>query len=93
MAPYVGRSVDLEPLGCRGVAGEASTSQASASSFISSLASHSQIVNTCQPRAVKRSVTARSLARLDANFARQNSGLVDGVVANGHPMCWCQKQP
>lgn len=65
----------------------ASTAHASESSATSSLASHSQIVNTFQPRPVKRAVTATSLARFDANFACQKSGLVAGTVAKRHPPC------
>lgn len=87
MKLHLGPIGELRGFALRGKAGTASTAQASESSATSSPASHSQIVNTCQPWLVNRSVTATSLARFDANLACQNSGRVAGVVANRHPLC------
>lgn len=77
----------------RATGSTARIAHARASSSSSSFVWHSQIVKTCHPRAFSLSTVDASLALLAANFACQNSGRVAGVVAYGHPGCWCQKQP
>lgn len=51
------------------------------------------MVNTLQPAVLSWVMFDASRATFAANFAFQNSDLVDGIVANLQPPCRCQKQP
>lgn len=54
---------------------------------------HSQTIPTRQPLSAKRCADLASRAMLSANLVRQKSGRVEGVAANRHLGCLCQKQP
>lgn len=54
---------------------------------------HSHTIATLQPSSCSSPIFRTSLATFAANFSDQNSGLVEGDVANRQFSCLCQKHP
>jgi hypothetical protein len=83
-----------KPFRCHGIYSRDGNSFFSfASSRSEDVVSHSQTVKTSQPRLRSWRSLRRSRFTFSRNFGSQYSRRVFGVVAFGHPVWRCQKQP